>query len=105
MGTEKSSSGHELGPLRITIEPLVRTQIDEVDPVVAQVVNISAKGIQLKMKCSDLKVLKKMLEACGQENCFKIPLIARLAWAAPEQDGTFKTGWEFDLLDGEERIG
>lgn len=105
MGTERSSNGHELGPLWIMIEPPIRTSIDAVDPVIAQVMNISAKGIQLKMKCSDLEVLKKMSEACGQENCFIIPIIARLAWAAPEQDGTFKTGWEFNLLDGEERIG
>lgn len=105
MGTEKSSNGRKLEPPWIMIEPPVRTSIDAVDAVVAQVMNISAKGIQLKMKCSDLEALKKMSEACGQENCFKIPLIARLAWASPEQDGTFKTGWEFNLLDGEERIG
>jgi len=105
MGIEGLSNEHSFGPLHILIESPVRTQIDEADPVIAQVVNISAKGVQLKMKCSDLEALRKMSEACGQKNCFKIPLIARLAWAVPEQDGTFKTGWEFNLLDGEERIG
>lgn len=105
MGTEKSSNGHRPGSLRIMIDPPIWTRVEETDAVVAQVIGINAQGIQLKVKCSDLQTLKKMSEAYGQKNCFKIPIIARLAWAVPEEDGTLKTGWEFNLLDGEERIG
>ena len=68
-----------------------------------EMVDISASGMQIRSE--DFEVLKRGFDAQHNTATFEIRLIARLAWARPEGDGTFVTGWEFDREDDEPRIG
>ena len=68
-----------------------------------EMVDISASGMQIRSE--DFEVLKRGFDAQHNTATFEIRLIARLAWARPEGDGTFVNGWEFDREDDEPRIG
>jgi hypothetical protein len=83
----------------------VQAHVSEADTVVLQLADISAQGMQLKMKSLDFESLRKGADAQNLRNSFEIRLTARLAWVMPNEDGTFITGWEFNILDDEERIG
>lgn len=90
---------------RIRIDLPVQARVDEANTVVLHLADISAQGMQLRMKSSEFESLRKAAGAKNQHNNFEIQLTARLAWVMPNEDGTFTTGWEFNLLDDEQRIG
>jgi len=68
-----------------------------------EIVDISASGMQVRSQ--DFEVLKGGFDAQHNEATFEIRIHARLAWARPEDDGSFVTGWEFNRDEGEPRIG
>jgi hypothetical protein len=90
---------------RIRVELPVQARVDQANAVILQLADISAQGMQLRMKSSEFESLRKAASAKDQHNSFEIQLTARLAWVMPNEDGTFTTGWEFNLLDDEQRIG
>lgn len=90
---------------RIRIELPVQARVSEANTIVLQLADISAQGMQLKMKSSEFESLREATSTKDQHNSFEIRLTARLAWVMPDEDGTFTTGWEFNLLDDEQRIG
>ncbi len=92
---------------RIEIELPVLAQVEgeKKESVISQLVDISAHGMQLRMAHSDFEALQTGSIQDGKNNRFEIRLTARLAWVMPDEQGVFKTGWEFNILDDEERIG
>ena len=68
-----------------------------------EIVGIPVSGMQLRSEY--FEVLKGGFEAQHNEGTFEIRIQARLAWARPEDDGSFATGWEFNRDEGEPRIG
>jgi len=90
---------------RIRIELPVQARVDQANTLVLQMADISAQGMQLRMKSSEFESLRKAASAKDQRNSFEIQITARLAWVMPNADGTFTTGWEFRLLEDEQRIG
>jgi hypothetical protein len=83
----------------------VQARVGGADTIALQLSDIGARGMQLRMKSSDFEVLRKYTDARGMSNSFEIRISARLAWVMPESDGDFRTGWEFNVMDDEERIG
>ena len=83
----------------------VQARVGGADTIDVQLTDIGARGMQLRMKSSDFEILKKLTDSQARSNSFEIRISARLAWVMPESDGDFRTGWEFNLLDDEERIG
>jgi hypothetical protein len=69
-----------------------------------EVVDISLGGMQLKS--SDFDSIKLGFDKDKNVANFEIRISGRLAWAQPGDDGTFLTGWEFDVgPSGEEMVG
>ncbi len=101
----KSSGADKRRHQRIRIELPVKARVNEVNTIVLQLADLSAQGMQLKMKSSDFESLREATNTKNQNNNFEIRITARLAWVMPDEDGTFTTGWEFNLLDDEQRIG
>lgn len=93
---------------RLRVELPVHARLGGRDALTLQLADISARGMQLKMKRSDFETLRNSVENQGQEHnsSFEIRITARLAWVMPDTDGAFATGWEFNFMDEEEqRIG
>lgn len=91
---------------RIQIELPVHANLGDQKTIVLQLADLSARGMQLRMRNADFETIRKMAEEENQNNCFEIRISARLAWVMPEPDGAFTTGWEFNVLDDQEqRIG
>ncbi|MDA0711296.1 MAG: PilZ domain-containing protein [bacterium] len=81
----------------------IQARVGEGEHINLEMVDISASGMQIRSP--DFDVLKRGFDAQHNSATFEIRIIARLAWARPEADGTFVTGWEFDRIDDEPRIG
>ena len=81
----------------------IMAKVGESDHIDLELVDISASGMQIRSP--DFDVLKKGFDAQHNLSTFEIRIVGRLAWARPEDDGTFVTGWEFNREDGEMRIG
>ena len=107
MEKDNSSWGEKRKYPRLEIELPVLAHVDgeKKETVVSQLVDISAQGMQLKMASSDFGALQTDPKQEGKNNRFEIRLTARLAWVMPDEQGLFKTGWEFNILDDEELIG
>ncbi len=91
---------------RIQIELPVHARLNGDRVITLQMADISARGMQLRMKNADFEIIRKVAQEQNQNNCFEVRITARLAWVMPEVDGAFTTGWEFNILDDEEqRIG
>lgn len=91
---------------RIQIELPVHARLGDQKTIILQLADMSARGMQLRLKTDDFETLRKMAQEENQNNCFEIRIAARLAWVMPDADGTFTTGWEFNVLDDQEqRIG
>ena len=88
---------------RLSMGLPIQARVGESTQIELEMVDISASGMQIRSP--DFDVLKQGFDAQHNAASFEIRLIARLAWVRPEADGTFVTGWEFDLKDGEHRIG
>ncbi len=88
---------------RLTIDLPVQTGIGSGEHLDLEIVDISSSGKQLRSQ--DFEVLKGGFDAQHNEGTFEIRIQARLAWARPEDDGSFVTGWEFNRNEGEPRIG
>jgi hypothetical protein len=88
---------------RLQIDLPIQARIGTGDHLDLEIVDISGSGMQLRSK--DFEVLKGGFDAQHNEATFEIRINARLAWARPEDDGSFVTGWEFNRDEGEPRIG
>ena len=93
---------------RFEIQLPVMAQLDDESTLVLQTMDISAQGMQLRMRGSDIKALQKSLQKVSnpedQNQPFEICLKARLTWIQRDGEGTYKTGWEFHSMDLEEKI-
>ena len=107
MVKDNSSWGEKRKHPRIEIELPVLAHMEgkKKETVISQLVDISAHGMQLKMASSDFQTLQTGSKQEGKNNRFEIRLTARLSWVMPDEQGLFKTGWEFNIVDDEERIG
>ncbi len=88
---------------RLTIDLPIQARIGSGEHLDLEIVDISSSGMQLRSQ--DFEVLKGGFDAQHNEATFEIRIQARLAWARPEDDGSFVTGWEFNRDEGEPRIG
>ena len=88
---------------RLTIDLPIQARIGTGDHLDLEIVDISGSGMLLRSQ--DFEVLKGGFDAQHNEATFEIRIHARLAWARPEDDGSFVTGWEFNRDEGEPRIG
>ena len=88
---------------RLTIDLPIQARIGSGENLDLEIVDISSSGMQLRSQ--DFEVLKGGFDAQHNEATFEIRIHARLAWARPEDDGSFVTGWEFNRDEGEPRIG
>ena len=60
----------------------------------------------MQIKSCDFDIFKGRGYQKDRKERLKISVVARLAWAEPDEDGGFLTGWEFEMDDvGEEAIG
>jgi hypothetical protein len=103
MDNENVSSDDKRNAARLNMALPIQARVGEGDHIELEMVDISASGMQIRSP--DFDVLKRGFDAQHNSATFEIRLIARLAWARPEDDGTFVTGWEFDRVDDEPRIG
>lgn len=88
---------------RLSMGLPVQARVGDGSQIELEMVDISASGMQIRSP--DFDVLKQGFDAQHNAASFEIRLVARLAWARPEADGSFVTGWEFDVKDGDQRIG
>ena len=88
---------------RLTIDLPIQARIGSGEHLDLEIVDISSSGMQLRSQ--DFEVLKGGFDAQHNEATFEIRIQARLAWARPEDDGSFVTGWEFNRDESEPRIG
>lgn len=88
---------------RLTIDLPIQARIGSGEHLDLEIVDISSSGMQLRSQ--DFEVLKGGFDSQHNEATFEIRIQARLAWARPEDDGSFVTGWEFNRDEGEQRIG
>jgi hypothetical protein len=88
---------------RLQMDLPIQARIGTGDHLDLEIVDISSSGMQIRS--DDFEVLKGGFDAQHNEGTFEIRIQARLAWARPEDDGSFVTGWEFNRDEGEPRIG
>jgi len=88
---------------RLQIDLPIQARLGEGSHLDLEIVDISGSGMQIRS--DDFEVLKDGFDAQHNEATFEIRIQARLAWARPEDDGRFVTGWEFNRDLGEPRIG
>jgi hypothetical protein len=88
---------------RLRLDLPIQARIGEGEHMDLEIVDISATGMQVRTE--DFDVLKGGFDAQHNTATFEIRIEARLAWARPDDDGSFVTGWEFNRDLGEPRIG
>ena len=103
MGSQTPPGGEKRRHQRMDLELPVKATMGGGDHVDLEIVDISAVGMQIRSK--DFDVLKGGFDSQSNTASFEIHIVARLAWARPEPDGGFVTGWEFDREEDEPRIG
>ena len=62
-----------------------------------EMVDISSTGMQLRSGQFD--IFKGRGYEKNRREQLKINIVARLAWAEPDENGGFLTGWAFDVVD------
>lgn len=62
-----------------------------------EMVDISATGMQLRSGQFD--IFKGRGYQKNRQEQLKLNIVARLAWAEPDDNGGFLTGWAFDVVD------
>ena len=103
MESENSSEDNKRRNERVRLDLPIEARVGEGDQLDLHIVDISSTGMQVRTENFD--VLKDGFDAQHNTARFEIRIVARLAWARPDADGSFVTGWEFDRDDGEARIG
>lgn len=103
MGADKPSGEERRRAERLELELPIRGRVGDGDFHDLEVVDIGVGGMQIRSP--DFESLKAGFDQGGKVARFEIHVTARLAWAQPGDDGTFLTGWEFDVNDGEVRMG
>ena len=88
---------------RVRMDLPIQARVGEGDHLDIEIVDISANGMQIRTDNFD--VLKDGFDSQHNVAAFEIRIMARLAWARPDTDGTFVTGWEFNRGSDEEMIG
>ena len=99
MESEDPSGSNKRKTERVRLDLPIKARVGDGDHMDLDIVDISATGMQIRTENFD--VLKGGFDSQHNVAEFEIRLVARLAWARPEPDGTFVTGWEFNR-DGEE---
>ena len=89
---------------RLELQLPVQGRVGDGEFIDLEVVDISMGGMQLKS--SDIEAIKQGFQTSENVAKFEIRISGRLAWAQPGDDGTFLTGWEFDIgPTAEELVG
>lgn len=69
-----------------------------------EVVDIGVGGMQIRT--TDFEMMEGEFDPIENRADFGLRIVARLAWAEPDADGAFLTGWEFEIEgEDEERVG
>jgi hypothetical protein len=89
--------------LRVRLDLPIQARVGQGQHLDVEIVDISASGMQIRS--TNFDVLKDGFDTQHNVADFEIRILARLAWARPEDDGSFVTGWEFNRDNGEELIG
>ena len=100
---QSQSNSDKRTAARLQIGLPIQARVGAGDHIDLEMVDISASGMQIRSENFD--VLKRGFDSQHNVAMFEIKFVVRLAWARPEDDGTFVTGWEFDREDDEPRIG
>ena len=103
MESQGSSGDDKRRAQRLRMDLPIQARFGEGEHLDLEIVDISATGMQIRS--DDFDVLKDGFDSQHNAATFEIRLTARLAWARPEDDGAFVTGWEFNRGDEEELIG
>ncbi len=101
MGTETLSEAERRRAARYELNLPAQTHSHGNDFQDIEIVDISATGMQVRAGAFD--VFKRMGYVPNKKDRLKISLVARLAWAEPEEDGGFSMGWEFVQENGGEQ--
>ena len=89
--------------LRLRLDLPIQARVGQGEHLDVEIVDISATGMQIRS--TNFDVLKDGFDTQHNVAAFEIRIVARLAWARPEGDGSFVTGWEFNRDSNEELIG
>ena len=103
MESQASANDDKRQYQRMRLDLPIEAKIGEGEGLNLEMVDISASGMQIRSENFD--VLKKGFDAQHNRAVFEIRITARLAWARPESDGSFVTGWEFSREGGETGVG
>ncbi len=103
MESETPSESNNRKYERVRLDLPIVASVGGSDKMDLEIVDVSATGMQIRTENFD--VLKGGFDAQHNQASFEIRIVARLAWARPDPDGTFVTGWEFNRADGEAMIG
>ena len=88
---------------RLQLRLPVQARVGEGEYRDLEVLDIGIGGMQIHSP--DLESIKEDFDSQHNRAQFEIRIVAHLAWAQPDGEGGFLTGWEFDADDGEERMG
>jgi hypothetical protein len=101
--SEESDASEKRKAQRLQVDLPIHARLGEGEAQPLEIVDISASGMQVRSR--NFEVLKNGFDSQHNEATFEIRILARLAWARPEDDGSFVTGWEFNRNEAEPRIG
>ncbi len=95
MGSQSLSEDERRRKPRHQLNLPAQTHLNGSDTHDIEMVDISATGMQIRS--GDFDIFKGQGYVPNRKDRLKISVVARLAWAEPDPDGGFLTGWEFDL--------
>jgi len=103
MESQTSSDSDKRGAQRLRLGIPIQGKVGDGERLTLEIVDISASGMQIRSE--DFEAIREGFDARHNLATFEIRIAARLAWARPQEDGSFVTGWEFGRDDQETRIG
>lgn len=87
---------------RLRLDLPISARVGQGQHMDLEIVDISATGMQIRS--TNFDVLKDGFDTQHNIADFEIRIVARLAWARPEDDGSFVTGWEFNRDSSDEDL-
>ena len=88
---------------RLRLDLPIQARVGQGEHLDLEIVDMSGSGMQIRS--TNFDVLKDGFDTQHNIAAFEIRIVARLAWARPDEDGSFVTGWEFNRDGSEELIG
>lgn len=68
-----------------------------------EMIDISSTGMQLRS--GEFDIFKGRGYQKGRVESLKINIVAKLAWAEPDGEGGFLTGWNFEVVPNDSDVG